>query len=180
MANSLFPHDDVRLVQNALMLEVERAIANKKCLVAHAPTGLGKTAATLPIALNKALQDNLTVFFLTSRHTQHKIAIDTLCKIKEKHKIKIETVDIIGKKWMCLVPGIQMLRPGDFAEYCRKQKEEGKCEFYSNIKKKSKISVDAKYLMEQMKELSPVHIEELIRYCDKKKLCPYEISILLG
>ena len=126
MKHSLFPHEEARPVQNAFILEVERAIEKKQNLVVHAPTGLGKTAATLPAALKKAIEDGKTVFFLTSRHTQHKIAIETLKQIKEKHSIKVSTLDIIGKKWMCLVPGIQILRPGEFSEYCKKQREEEK------------------------------------------------------
>jgi DNA excision repair protein ERCC-2 len=180
MADSLFPHDTIRPVQNALILEVERAIDNKKCLIAHAPTGLGKTAATIPIALKKAIEKELTIFFLTSRHTQHRIAIETLKDIKKKHGIGINTVDIIGKKWMCIVPGIEALRPGDFSEYCRKQREEGKCEFYTNTRKKTKPSVEANYAVEQLQKTSPMHIEEIINYCKERELCPYEISIILG
>jgi len=180
MQDSLFPHDNIRQIQNALIIEIERAIENKKCLVAHAPTGLGKTAAALPAALHKAIKDNLTVFFLTSRHTQHSIAIETLKKIKEKFNLSIGVVDIIGKKWMCLVPGISILRSGDFSEYCRKQREEDRCEFYAKTRNKTKPSAEAKYATEQLQEKSPVHIEELIRYCEEKKICPYEISIMLG
>ncbi|MBW2991602.1 ATP-dependent DNA helicase [Candidatus Woesearchaeota archaeon] len=180
MKDSLFPHEEVRPIQNAMMLEVERAIENKKCLIAHAPTGLGKTAATLPIALKKAIKDNLTIFFLTSRHTQHRIAIETLKEIKKIHELNIGTVDIIGKKWMCLVPGIQILGSGDFAEYCRKQREDGKCEFYLKTRKKNKATTEAKYAVEKLHERSPIHIEEIMSYCEEGRLCPYEISVLLG
>jgi DNA excision repair protein ERCC-2 len=180
MADSLFPHENVRPVQNALILEIERAIDEKKCLVAHAPTGLGKTAAVLPVALKKAIEKDLTVFFLTSRHTQHRIAIETLKEVKKKHNLAINTVDIIGKKWMCLVPGIEALRAGDFAEYCRKEREEGKCEFYVRTRNKAKPSVEAANMIAKLNERSPVHIEETIGECRQNELCPYEISVLMG
>jgi len=79
----LFPHDCVREIQSDLITEVEKAIWKKQSIIMHAPTGLGKTASTLPIALSYALKHDLKVFFLTSRHTQHKIAIDTLKEIKK-------------------------------------------------------------------------------------------------
>lgn len=176
----MFPHEKIRATQDALMTEVQRAVGEGKCLVAHAPTGLGKTAATLPIALKKAIDDGKTVFFLTSRHTQHRIAIDTLKEIKKKHKLDVVTLDIIGKKWMCPVPGVQMLGSGDFVEYCKKQKEEGKCEFYTKTRKKNKPTTEANYAAGELVERSPVHIEELMSYCGDRELCPYEMSILIG
>lgn len=179
MVDSLFPHEEVRPIQNALILEIERAIEGKKCLVTHAPTGLGKTAATLPAALKKAIEEKLTIFFLTSRHTQHNIAIETLKKIKEKHNLDIEVVDIIGKKWMCPVPGVQILRSGEFSEYCKKQREDENCEFYLKTKK-NKVTAEAKLAVEELQKISPVHIQDLINHCTEKKLCPYEISMLLG
>ena len=81
----LFPHKTIRKSQDAIITEVENAIKEGKNLIMHAPTGLGKTASTLPIALSYAIKKNMTVFFLTSRHTQHKIVIDTLKDIKEKY-----------------------------------------------------------------------------------------------
>ena len=80
----LFPHEQVRKVQKQMMDDVSEALEKQKHLVVHAPTGLGKTAATLSPALSLALQRDLTVFFLTSRHTQHKIVLDTLRAIKKK------------------------------------------------------------------------------------------------
>ena len=50
------------------------------------------------------MDKDLVVFFLTSRHTQHKIAIDTLREVKKKHNrdfvtidITDQTIDIVGK-----------------------------------------------------------------------------------
>jgi len=80
----LFAFDSIRESQNELIISIDNAIKGKRNLVVHAPTGLGKTAASLGPALAYAVENDKTVFFLTSRHTQHKIAIDTLRLIKEK------------------------------------------------------------------------------------------------
>lgn len=177
----LFPHNTTRKTQDAIITEVENTLNNKKNLLMHAPTGLGKTAATLPIALSYALKNKKTVFFLTSRHTQHKIVIDTLKEIKQKYDTNFDVADIIGKKWMCLVPGVQILFTNEFNEYCKKQREEDKCEYYTNIKTKNgKLGVEAKYLLEKLQQQSPSHNEDLIKTCAEHKMCPYEMSTLIA
>ena len=178
-----FPHEKVRAIQSQLINEVDKCIKNKNNLIVHAPTGLGKTAAVLPSALSHSLKSKLTVFFLTSRHTQHKIAIDTLKKIKHVHNIDFTAVDLIGKKHMCVVPSIDSLHSYDFAEYCKNRKEEKKCEFYNNIKsrgKEQKLSKKTEKVLKILKKEMPLNVEEVIRICAEEKLCPYEISMLLA
>jgi len=176
----LFPHSEIRDVQEDLIKEVLNAIENNSNLIAHAPTGLGKTAATIPIALSYALKNKKTVFFLTSRHTHHKLVIDTLKQIKKEYKIPIIATDIIGKKWMCLEPGAEVLYSNEFAEYCKSLRENKKCNWYNNTKKNSKLTKKAEAILEELKTLSPNHIEELVDICKKEKLCPYEMSGLLA
>ena len=72
----LFPHDKIRKIQDTVVNDVYGAIKDKRNMIVHAPTGIGKTASVLAPALSYAIDKDLTVFFLTSRQTQHKIAID--------------------------------------------------------------------------------------------------------
>lgn len=177
----LFPYQKARNIQAELVEDVDNCIKLKKNLIAHAPTGLGKTAATLPIALSHAIKNKKKVFFLTSRHTQHKIAIDTLKEIKKNHKINIISVDMIGKQWMCPVPGTDTLYSGEFTEYCKQQKEEEKCEFYNNTKKKSgSLTFKASKIIEKIKKESPCSCEDMIKICSEEKLCPYETAGLIA
>ena len=178
--NLLFPHSKVREIQDDMILEADNAIKNKKNLIMHAPTGIGKTAGVLAPALAYAIKNKLTVFFLTNRHTQHIIAINTLKKIKEKYNLDIKAADIIGKKWMCPVPGVEKLYSNEFADYCRAVREDNKCEFYANTREKSKLTVKAKAVLSELKNLSPCHTENVKDLCSKYKLCPYEISALLA
>ena len=177
----LFPHDEVREIQNDMINDVYDALKNKKSMILHAPTGIGKTASVLSPALSLAIKNDLTVFFLTSRNTQHKIAINTLKEIKKKHGIDILVADIIGKKWMCLQAGAEIMYSNDFTDYCRRLRDENKCEFYSNTLKKShSATVKAEKVLSELKILGPMHVEELIADCDKEKLCPYEMAALIG
>ncbi|MBR9690357.1 ATP-dependent DNA helicase [Candidatus Woesearchaeota archaeon] len=176
----LFAHKNVRESQNKLILKIEEVVNQGKNIVAHAPTGLGKTAAAIGPALSYALSNDKTVFFLTSRHTQHEIAIETLKAIKQEHGVNFDVVDMIGKKWMCPVPGVEKLFSSEFAEYCKTVKESDRCEFFTNTKTKAKLSVLAKDTMKNIRALMPMHAEKLYEICIEKRLCPYEISSALS
>jgi DNA excision repair protein ERCC-2 len=180
--NLLFPYNEVRPIQDELIKAVYDTIKNKKNLIVHAPTGLGKTAATLAPALSLSLNNkDTTIFFLTSRHTQHNIAIETLKHIKEKHGIEINAVDIVGKQSMCIQSNIQDLYSNEFNEYCKSVREKGECEFYTNTKDKSgKLTVKSKKIMDDLRKISPSHSEKIIEICEAEKLCPYEISSALA
>ena len=170
MDEFLFPYKQVRPIQEALTKQVYSVIENKYNLITHAPTGLGKTAATLGPALKQAIDKKLTVFFLTPRHSQHHIAIETLKEIKEKYKLDFKIVDLIGKKHMCMVPGVDLLSSGEFSDYCKEVKKKDMCEFYNNLKNKVKKEVALK----QIPDIA--HVEEFCKISHEHKMCPFELS----
>ncbi|MFH1849831.1 MAG: ATP-dependent DNA helicase [archaeon] len=176
----LFPHSRVRKIQDKLITEVYGCLTKGKNLIVHAPTGLGKTAATLAPALSVALEKKLTVFFLTSRQTQHVIAVDTLRKIQKRHGVKFSAVDIIGKKWMCPAPGTDMLYSSEFSEYCKSQRENDRCEFFRTTREGSKLSVEAAKTLDELKAIPPQHSEQLMEICREKGLCAYEMATVLA
>lgn len=196
----LFPYSKVRPIQKEMLEDVSEAIDEGKRVLMHAPTGIGKTISVLSPALFYALKKNKTVVFLTSRHTQHVVAMDALKDIKKnlenpssntkklkeifshnkkKHDIKFSAVDIIGKKWMCGVQGIDKFPAHEFREFCKLQREEGKCEFFSNTINKRELTVKAKKIVGEFGFIYPSHSEELVKGCVSEKLCPYEIALAL-
>ncbi|PIN80747.1 hypothetical protein COV16_00370 [Candidatus Woesearchaeota archaeon CG10_big_fil_rev_8_21_14_0_10_34_8] len=174
----LFPHEKIRPIQKEVVEDIYKAIQNKENIIIHAPTGLGKSAAALAPAVTYAKENKCTVFFLTSRHTQHQIAIETLKEIKSRHNIDLKVADIIGKKWMCLMPAVKELSSGEFSEFCRQTVEHGKCEFYSNTRQGFNLKPEAKKAIEESKA-NIHHTEELIQIGQNNKVCPYEITIEL-
>ncbi len=176
-----FPYQEVRESQADLIRDVVQALEKRGHLIAHAPTGLGKTAATIAPCLKYAMENNKTVLFLTARHTQHIIAIDTVKEIKKKYGLDIMAVDIIGKQQMCLQGAAKIARSSDFAEFCKSLKEKDNCAFFSNTKlSNNSKTVKAQKLLAELKVVSPVHSDQLFSLCRQSELCPYEVSLLMS
>ena len=177
----LFPHNEIRETQKELMDEILNALKSNKHILIHAPTGIGKTASAIAPALSYVLQEekDLTIFFLTPKHTQHKIAVETLKLIKEKYKCSFNVVSFIGKKWMCAHSGVRDLSSSEFSEYCKDQIKRKTCDYFTNIKDSGKLSLKTKTILEEFNE-KIVNIEEVINESSKRMLCPYEVSCLLG
>ncbi len=174
-----FPHEKIRESQKELMDKIEEALEKKTNLIAHAPTGLGKTAGALSVALSFAIKNKLTVFFITPKHTQHKIAIETLKKIKEKHNLDFSVVDFIGKKWMCAQEGASDLTTGEFYDYCKEMVEKKQCNYYTNLRNKEKLSPETEQAISELSK-KILHVEEFKENAKNKVLCPFEVACLVA
>jgi len=160
------------------MHDVSETVASGKTLLAHAPTGIGKTAASLSGVLEYALSHGKTVLFLTPKHTQHTTIIDTLKKIKEKTGQNIKSTDIIGKKWMCHFPNIDFLTNSEFADYCRDLRGGEKCSYFNKVFKKSLLTNDALAKIAELNSNGPYHVNEVLSQCPD--FCCYELSMALA
>lgn len=177
----LFPFQKIRRVQSRMLEQVSESVERSENLLVHAPTGLGKTVASVSPALKKALKDDKTVYFLTPKHTQHKIAVDTVRKIKEEFDENIVAVDLIGKKWMCPLPASNELKNHDFTEYCSDLRKQRSCPKYSKTyDKKGSLTPEAEEFIRELGVSSPMHVEDLSEYCSERGFCPYEISLELS
>src|SRR3989338_8706473 len=174
-----FPHEKIRESQQELIKSIEEAIAEKTNLIAHAPTGLGKTAAVLSVALSYAINKKLTVFFLTPKHTQHKIAIETLRLIKQKYNLDFGVVDLIGKRWMCAQEGVTDLSTSEFYDYCKDLIKDKQCVYYNNLKNKEKLSVETEVTIKELNS-KILHVEELKSISKERMLCPFEIACIIA
>lgn len=171
----MFPFENIREGQEALLNDVKKSINERTGLIANAPTGIGKTAATISPALSYAMENGKVVLFLTPKHSQHRIVIETLRKIGKKCSVRIKATDIIGKKWMCPVDGIEILSTQDFNDYCNSVKKDEKCIFYNCTRNKEGFTQKACEVLEEMAKSEPLHAEEIKEKC--KGLCPYEICL---
>jgi len=171
----LFPFDTARRGQDELIRDVAECVANGRNLLACAPSGIGKTAATLSPSLEYALENDKTVVFLTPRHSQHMVVVETLRRIGERYGVKIPSVDIIGKRWLCPVKGIEELSTQEFNDYCSTVKKDERCIFYNRTREGGELTHEAEALVKKILNSHPLHAEELKQLC--KGFCPYEIFL---
>ena len=105
-------HDTPRPGQIDMIRECRDSLRKNGHHLAAAPTGIGKTAASIAAALEIAMESSTKphILFLTGRQSQHKIVIDTVRKINSRlgsnHR-DIKVVDIIGRESMCEVVDLQ-------------------------------------------------------------------------
>ncbi len=170
----LFPFDTYRAGQESFVKVVNTALKHKKDVLASVPTGVGKTAATLAPTLKYALENDKTVIFLTSKHTHHKVAVDTLRDIKEKSGEKFQVADFIGKRWMCPRLDISNLNSREFREFCKSVVENKECEYYQNYYNKEKVFTN-RILVDELKN-NILHVEELVEKCRNAKVCSFEAA----
>ena len=150
------------------MEDVRDSVESEKILIAHAPTGIGKTVAALVPALQHALENEKTVFFLTSKRSQHKIAIDTLRLIKQHAKLNFVAVDVTSKQSMCpRATSIYREFYSLFNEFCKSEQKNKRCRYF--------LKNDEEALRRIRDDI--LHVEELYGWCTGRGVCPYKAAL---
>jgi len=163
-----FPFPKIRGGQEAFYHDARDSIRKGGILFAHAPTGIGKTAAALAAALEVGIPDGKRVFFMTPRQSQHRIAIETLIQIKKKHNPPLVVSDVISKQAMC---------PRDVAKefhavfrmLCALQTKTHQCPYYRSNEN----------LINYLKG-NIHHVEEIKELATKEGVCPHRAAIELA
>lgn len=131
------------------------ALAKGGFHLAAAPTGIGKTAASLAAALEVAGRSSQkkTVFFLTSRQTQHRIVVDTVRRINERRKgsMPVRLVDMVGQAGMCVQPFAKE-SPLVFSLLCSQARKTRSCKPWITSAPGLKERILA----------TPLHVDELV------------------
>ncbi len=185
-----FRHEKIREGQKQLIRDILKAVQEKKNLIAHAPTGLGKTDASISALLKYAIDNSKTIFFLTPKISQHKIAVKVFKELAEKYELNETAVDVVGKKNMCADKELRSKDAEDFYELCRRKRAKGKCIYYENTFGSSFIKRQAsKRRLNSIKQWygSIREHEELVKHCENfsekgfpSPLCPYETALKIA
>ncbi|HEX8587311.1 ATP-dependent DNA helicase [Pseudomonas sp.] len=101
-----FPHADFRAGQRALAESVYKAVSTGRCLMAQAPTGIGKTIGTVFPMLKAAPTRKLDkVFFLTAKTPGRKLALDALSVIgRSAPELSLRVLEMVARDKACEHP----------------------------------------------------------------------------
>ncbi len=100
-----FPFDAFRPGQRALAADVYRAQAKGRHLLAQAPTGIGKTMATVYAALRATPEQRLDrLVFLTARTTGRQIALDALSRLQAGTARPLRVLERVAREKACEHP----------------------------------------------------------------------------
>ncbi|WP_250453627.1 ATP-dependent DNA helicase [Caballeronia sp. ATUFL_M2_KS44] len=100
-----FPHATFRPGQRALAEGVYRAAMSGRCLVAEAPTGIGKTVGTLfPLLKAWPAQQLDKIFFLTAKSAGRQLALDALTKLGASAQRPLRVVELVARDKACEYP----------------------------------------------------------------------------
>jgi Rad3-related DNA helicase len=101
-----FPHVAFRTGQRHLAESVYKAVSTGRCLMAQAPTGIGKTIGTLFPMLKAASSQKLDkIFFLTAKTPGRKLALDALSVIgSSAPELKLRVLELVARDKACEHP----------------------------------------------------------------------------
>lgn len=154
-----FPYEQLRDGQRQMMQEVIAAVRDKAVLFVQAPTGIGKTMATLYPAI-KAQANGLTnqIFYLTPTRSQRKIAESTLDDL-ESQGFYIRSLTLRAKEQICLSP----------EHFCDIKQCPYAIRYYEQLQDALEKSYEHRRLLpEDVQALAKAH-----------NLCPFEFSLAL-
>jgi len=108
-----FPRASFRPGQHELSRRIYQVSAARRCLLAQAPTGIGKTLASLyPMLKAKAAHRIDRIFFLTAKTPGRAVALDALRELGDSGagELRVLEIEARGLSWRVLPHGARLLR----------------------------------------------------------------------
>lgn len=104
LTNLTFPHPDFRPGQRQLAEAMYKASKRACCLLAQAPTGIGKTIGSLfPLLKASAAQQLDKVFFLTAKTSGRQLALHAIDTIrKSSPTLPLRALELVAKSKACM------------------------------------------------------------------------------
>lgn len=155
-----FPFKHYRRGQRELMNACYQTIRDEDALFAIAPTGIGKTMATLFSSIKSLSSPVQKIFYVTAKTAGRKIALDAVELLKQKG-LKSKVIEITSKDTICFLEK----RRCD-PEYCPFAKG-----FFDRLK-------DATIDIFQNEQI--MHRDVVETYARKHMICPFEFSLYVS
>ena len=100
-----FPHADFRPGQRALAQNVYRANTSGRCLLAQAPTGIGKTIGSLfPVLKAMPAERVDKLYFLAAKTPGRRLALDAAASLSGKAGIPLRVLELTARDKACEHP----------------------------------------------------------------------------
>ncbi len=161
-----FPFPEVRKGQDKFIRDVAKSIASGKHLFAYAPTGIGKTVAALAPAVEAGMAMGKAICFLTSKQSQHHIAIETLKQMKAVSGKDIRVVDLISKQAMCPAD-ISQEYSAAFRMLCYMSVTTKTCQYHENKDPEITRFIGSNIM----------HVEDLKTLATRRRTCPHRAAM---
>lgn len=101
----VFPHAAFRPGQRDLSEAVYRAAASRRCLIAQAPTGIGKSVATtFPLLKGWRARGLHKIFFLTARTSGRAVALEAFDRVVGDGTA-LRVLELVAREKACEYPG---------------------------------------------------------------------------
>ncbi|MDO9628695.1 MAG: ATP-dependent DNA helicase [Acholeplasmataceae bacterium] len=155
-----FPFDKFRRGQREMMAAVYQTMKDDDILYAIAPTGIGKTMASLFATLKSLTEDNQKIFYLSAKTQGKKVALETLDMLHESG-LETKTLEITSKDTICFLE--------------KRECDPEKCPFAKGFFDRLQVAMvdifDHETLMTR---------EVVERYARKHTVCPFEFSLYVS
>lgn len=97
-----FPHAGFRLGQRSLAESVYKAVSTGRCLMAQAPTGIGKTIGSVfPMLKALAPQQLDKLYFLTAKTPGRQLALDAVQVLHASADLPLRVLELVARDKAC-------------------------------------------------------------------------------
>lgn len=147
-----FPFATFRGQQRNISVAVFRCLRDGTQLLCEAPTGSGKTMATLfPVIKHMANDENLRCFYATAKNSGKRGAVNTAAKLSQQ--LKLKTLVLTAREQAC---------PCEQNQQCNRQKD-----YYGRNKAAMKDAFD---------QTGPLDYQALQDLAEKHQICPWQLA----
>lgn len=152
-----FPYDGLRDGQKLLMRRVMDTMLAEGSLLASAPTGIGKTIATLYPALKAQANGIVDRIFYLTHTTATRIVAETALADLRAAGFLVRAVTLYAKESLCLEPDL----------YCDQRRCPYALDYYERLPE----------ALSELYRLQIINPESLLPIAKKHRLCPFELSL---
>jgi DNA excision repair protein ERCC-2 len=158
--NITFPFPDYRRGQKQMMAAIYQTIKDQDILYAIAPTGIGKTMASLFSSIKALDSERQKIFYATAKTQGKRIAIDSI-KLLEEKGLCIKVLEITAKDSTCFLE--------------KRNCDPEVCPFAKGFFDRLKDATIDIFSNESILDRQTVE-----RYARKHEICPFEYSLYVS